>query len=234
MPHQHFLHLPLLATHYDDMHYRNDKEIKLKNIQKQKKKNKNSETRLKIFDSITFFSSFPLFVSLSRSNPLSPLIDATINHEHLQARRRHDSSPQHSRSPPQNLRHQIMFRSQIPLHISPNSFAFHFATITHSLGVNFSFSGISRKTQELYAIVFLARYLDLFTDFISVYNTFMKVVFIASSLAIVWCMRVHPMVRRSYDKEVDTFRYYFLIAASFVLALVLHEKFTFQEVCFFL
>lgn len=98
----------------------------------------------------------------------------------------------------------------------------------------FSFSGISRKTQELYAIVFLARYLDLFTDFISVYNTFMKVVFIASSLAIVWCMRVHPMVRRSYDKEIDTFRYYFLIAASFVLALVLHEKFTFQEVPFFL
>lgn len=59
-------------------------------------------------------------------------------------------------------------------------------------------------------------------------------VFIASSLAIVWCMRVHPMVRRSYDKDLDTFRHYFLIAASFVLALVLHEKFTFQEVhCFF-
>ncbi|PNX89582.1 er lumen protein retaining receptor-like protein, partial [Trifolium pratense] len=92
-----------------------------------------------------------------------------------------------------------------------------------------SCSGVSRKTQELYAIVFLARYLDLFTDFISVYNSFMKVVFIASSLAIVWCMRVHPMVRRSYDKELDTFRHYFLVAACFLLALVLHEKFTFQE-----
>jgi ER lumen protein retaining receptor len=61
----------------------------------------------------------------------------------------------------------------------------------------------------------------------------MKVVFIGSSLAIVWCMRVHPMVRRSYDKELDTFRHYFLVAACFLLALVLHEKFTFQEVPYF-
>ena len=98
---------------------------------------------------------------------------------------------------------------------------------------NCYFSGISRKTQELYAIVFVARYLDLFTDFISVYNTFMKVVFIASSLAIFWCMRFHPMVRRSYDRDLDTFRHYFLVGASFALALILHEKFTVQEVpCF--
>ena len=91
-------------------------------------------------------------------------------------------------------------------------------------------SGISRKTQELYAMVFLARYLDLFTNFISVYNMIMKIVFIVSSLAIVWCMRFHPLVRRSYDRELDTFRHYLLVGASFVLALLLHEKFTIQEV----
>jgi ER lumen protein retaining receptor len=94
----------------------------------------------------------------------------------------------------------------------------------------FSSLGISLKTQELYALVFLTRYLDLFTDFISVYNTVMKLVFIASSLAIVWCMRNHPLVRRSYDKQLDTFRHYFLLLASFLLALLLHEKFAFQEV----
>ncbi|KAL5576984.1 hypothetical protein UlMin_018683 [Ulmus minor] len=93
-----------------------------------------------------------------------------------------------------------------------------------------SCSGISLKTQELYALVFLTRYLDLLTDFISVYNTAMKVVFIGSSLAIVWCMRVHPVVRRTYDKELDTFRYHFLVAGCFVLALIVHEKFTIQEV----
>ncbi|XP_075666855.1 ER lumen protein-retaining receptor A-like isoform X1 [Castanea sativa] len=90
--------------------------------------------------------------------------------------------------------------------------------------------GISRKTQELYALVFLARYMDIFTEFISVYNTIMKIVFIASTLAIVWCMRGHRVVRRSYDKDLDTFRHYFLIAASLVLALLLHEKFTFLEI----
>ncbi|XP_038892453.1 ER lumen protein-retaining receptor A [Benincasa hispida] len=93
-----------------------------------------------------------------------------------------------------------------------------------------SCSGISLKTQELYALVFLTRYLDLFTDFISVYNTVMKMIFIASSLAIVWCMRVHPIVRRSYDKDLDTFRYYFLVAGCFILALLVNEKFGFQEI----
>lgn len=82
-------------------------------------------------------------------------------------------------------------------------------------------------------MVFVARYLDLITDFISIYNSIMKVVFIASSLAIVWCMRFHPVVRRSYDRDLDTFRHHFLIGACFILALLLHEKFTLQEVpCF--
>ncbi|CAL5410023.1 hypothetical protein ACSBR2_014439 [Camellia fascicularis] len=93
-----------------------------------------------------------------------------------------------------------------------------------------SCSGISLKTQELYALVFVTRYLDLFTDFISVYNTVMKLVFIGSSLAIVWCMRWHRAVKRSYDRELDTFRHYLVIAASLVLALLVHEKFTFQEI----
>lgn len=93
-----------------------------------------------------------------------------------------------------------------------------------------SCSGISLKTQELYAIVFLARYLDLFTDFISVYNTVMKLIFIGSTLAIVWCIRFHRVVKRSYDRELDTFRHYYLVGASFFLALFLHEKFTFQEI----
>ncbi|XP_022548380.1 ER lumen protein-retaining receptor A-like isoform X1 [Brassica napus] len=89
---------------------------------------------------------------------------------------------------------------------------------------------ISLKTQELYALVFLTRYLDQFTDYVSLYNSVMKVVFIASSLAIVWCMRRHPLVRKSYDKDLDTFRHQYVLLACFVLALLLHEIFTFQEV----
>lgn len=93
-----------------------------------------------------------------------------------------------------------------------------------------SCSGVSLKTQELYALVFITRYLDLFTDFISVYNTIMKIVFISSSLALVWCMRQHPLVRRTYDKDLDTFRHYILVAVSLVLALVFHDRFTVKEI----
>ncbi|KAF3451132.1 hypothetical protein FNV43_RR07222 [Rhamnella rubrinervis] len=92
-----------------------------------------------------------------------------------------------------------------------------------------SCSGISLKTQELYAIVFLARYLDLFTDFISLQH--------CDEASVYWKLSgdrvVHagaPMVRRTYDKELDTFRHYFLVGGCFVLALILHEKFTFLEV----
>nr|CAB3460903.1 unnamed protein product [Digitaria exilis] len=93
-----------------------------------------------------------------------------------------------------------------------------------------SCSGVSRKTQELYMLVFVTRYLDLFTDYISLYNTVMKVVFITSSAAIVWYMRRHPQVRRTYDKEQDTFRHAVLVAAAFLLALIFNERFTIREV----
>eukprot|EP00249_Psilotum_nudum_P002952 c16251_g1_i1 orf=596-1243(+) len=93
-----------------------------------------------------------------------------------------------------------------------------------------SCAGISLKTQELYTIVFATRYLDLLTDFISLYNTVMKLFFLFSSFSIVWYMRYHKVVRRSYDRDQDTFRHYFLILLSFVLALFIHDKFAVREV----
>ncbi|KAK8658546.1 hypothetical protein V6N13_036749 [Hibiscus sabdariffa] len=93
-----------------------------------------------------------------------------------------------------------------------------------------SCAGISLKTQELYVIVFASRYLDIFTDFISLYNTLMKLIFLGSSFSIVWYIRSHSVVRRSYDKSQDTFRHYFLLLPCLLLALLIHEKFTFKEV----
>ena len=49
--------------------------------------------------------------------------------------------------------------------------------------------GLSCKTQEMYLIVFCVRYLDLFMYFISLYNTFMKIFFIASTAFIIYLMR---------------------------------------------
>ncbi|KAK6289364.1 hypothetical protein POUND7_000905 [Theobroma cacao] len=91
-------------------------------------------------------------------------------------------------------------------------------------------SGISLKTQELYVIVFLTRYLDLFTRYISFYNTVMKLVFIGTSICIVWYMRYHKVVKQTYSKDQDTFRHYFLIPPCFLLALLIHRDFNVMEV----
>jgi ER lumen protein retaining receptor len=93
-----------------------------------------------------------------------------------------------------------------------------------------SCAGISLKTQELYAIVFLTRYLDLFTKYYSFYNTVMKLVFLGTSISIVWYMRYHKVVKQTYSKDEDTFRHYFLILPSFVLAILIHRDFNVIEV----
>ena len=93
-----------------------------------------------------------------------------------------------------------------------------------------SCAGVSLKTQELYAVVFATRYLDLFFSFISIYNTMMKVFFICSSCCIIWCMRRHRVVSQTYDKEQDTFRVMFLIVPSSLLALVVNHEMSLVEV----
>ncbi|KAH0470386.1 hypothetical protein M5K25_000368 [Dendrobium thyrsiflorum] len=93
-----------------------------------------------------------------------------------------------------------------------------------------SCAGISLKTQELYALVFVSRYLNIFTDFISLYNTIMKLIFLGTSFSIVWYMRYHKVVRRSYDKDQDTFRHYFLVLPCLILAFLINERFTFKEI----
>lgn len=91
-----------------------------------------------------------------------------------------------------------------------------------------SCAGISGKSQILFAIVYTSRYLDLVTTFISAYNTFMKVVFIATSLATVFLMYVK--FKATYDHNHDTFRIEFLILPAFVLALLINHELSFVEV----
>jgi hypothetical protein len=50
-------------------------------------------------------------------------------------------------------------------------------------------SGISFKTQLLYVVVFVTRYLDMFWTYVSLYNSAMKLFFIASSCYILFLMR---------------------------------------------
>ncbi|KAL0112951.1 hypothetical protein PUN28_012299 [Cardiocondyla obscurior] len=91
-----------------------------------------------------------------------------------------------------------------------------------------SCAGISGKSQILFAIVCTTRYLDLFTTFISAYNTLMKIVFIATSFATVFLMYVK--FKATYDHNHDTFRIEFLILPAFVLALLINQELSVLEV----
>ncbi|RVW41723.1 ER lumen protein-retaining receptor B [Vitis vinifera] len=52
----------------------------------------------------------------------------------------------------------------------------------------------------------------------------MKLVFLGTSIAIVWYMRYHKVVKQTYSKQEDTFRHYFLVLPCFVLALLIHRS----------
>lgn len=91
-----------------------------------------------------------------------------------------------------------------------------------------SCAGISGRTQILFAIVFITRYLDLVTNFISVYNTVMKMFFLASSIGT--CYLMYMKFKATYDHNHDTFRIEFLLLPTAILSLVLNHEFSVMEV----
>merc|ERR1712203_1119050 len=91
-----------------------------------------------------------------------------------------------------------------------------------------SCAGISGRSQILFCIVFTSRYLDLITNFISVYNTTMKLFFLGASFGTVYLM--YLKFKATYDTNHDTFRVEFLLGPTAVLALVLNHEFTFMEI----
>ena len=88
--------------------------------------------------------------------------------------------------------------------------------------------GISFKTQALYAAVFVTRYLDLFTTFVSLYNSLMKIFFIGSAFYILFLMK--NRFKATWDPKLDTLRVEFLIIPCVVLSLISAHKYTVQEV----
>ncbi|PCH36601.1 ER lumen protein retaining receptor [Wolfiporia cocos MD-104 SS10] len=107
----------------------------------------------------------------------------------------------------------------------------HLASIlilVHKIQTTRSCRGISFKTQALYVTVFVSRYLDLFYDWVSLYNFFMKVFFISSSCYILYLMKMK--FRPTNDPSIDTFRIEYLLGPCAILALIFHYKFTVTEV----
>lgn len=102
-----------------------------------------------------------------------------------------------------------------------------FLLLFHKLRSNRSVEGLSKKSQELYLLVFCCRYLDIFTvfthkiTFLTVYNTLMKIFFIGSSALILQSFHRAPWKATYNDKE-DSFRHWiFLVAPCLVIATIL-------------
>ncbi|KAI8794676.1 ER lumen protein-retaining receptor 2 isoform X2 [Biomphalaria glabrata] len=91
-----------------------------------------------------------------------------------------------------------------------------------------SCAGISGKSQILFALVFASRYLDLFTSFVSVYNSVMKIFFISTSLLTVYLM--YFKFRATYDSNHDTFRVEFLVIPVGGLAFLVNHEFSPLEI----
>lgn len=93
--------------------------------------------------------------------------------------------------------------------------------------------GISIKTQELYLLVFLTRYLDLFVTYYSLYNSVMKILYISSTAYIIYMVRGTEPFKTNYDRAQDSFLHWkFAVAPCVVLAILtnLYQGFNIIEV----
>lgn len=113
----------------------------------------------------------------------------------------------------------------------------HLASIgilIHTIRSTISIDGISFKTQVLYALIFLTRYLDLLTfKWFSIYNTIMKIFFIASSIYIVVLMQGFKQKNPIAYKEMlmnDTFKIHFLLIGSLIMSLLFTTKYSIMEI----
>ncbi|VEL25436.1 unnamed protein product [Protopolystoma xenopodis] len=91
-----------------------------------------------------------------------------------------------------------------------------------------SCAGLSGKSQIAFALVFTSRYLDLFTSFISIYNTLAKIVFIVSSFSTIYL--IYFKFKATYDGNHDTFRTEFLILPCVLLSLIANHEFALMEI----
>lgn len=90
-----------------------------------------------------------------------------------------------------------------------------------------SCAGISFKSQCLYLVVYITRYLDLFSTH-SLYNIIFKILFIGSQGYIIYLMAT--AYKPSNDPNVDTFRVQYLLGGALVMAVIFPYFWTLWEI----
>lgn len=78
--------------------------------------------------------------------------------------------------------------------------------------------GISLKTQFLYFLVFVTRYVDLYYNWASLYNVVMKLVFILTSFLVCYLMKWKTPYKDTYDKKADNFQILYIIIPCAMMA----------------
>ena len=89
-----------------------------------------------------------------------------------------------------------------------------------------SCAGISFKSQCLYLLVYVTRYLDLFVT-TSIYNVIFKILFISAQGYIIYLMT--NAYKPTNDPNVDTFRVQYLLGGAAVMAIVFPYYWTLRE-----
>jgi len=98
-----------------------------------------------------------------------------------------------------------------------------FILLLHKIVKGKSSAGISLRTQELYAIVFFTRYIDIFWNFSSMYNWVLKILFIGCSGTIVYIMRYGKPQIATYNAELDAFPMQYLLGPCALLGLIVNQ-----------
>ncbi|KAF2744492.1 ER lumen protein retaining receptor 2 [Sporormia fimetaria CBS 119925] len=94
-----------------------------------------------------------------------------------------------------------------------------------------SASGISFKSQLLYLLVYITRYVDLLWTFYapkSLYLTVFKIIFISTSGYTVYLMLND--YKPTHDPNLDTFKVQYLLGASAIIAILFPYYYTFTEI----
>jgi ER lumen protein retaining receptor len=92
-----------------------------------------------------------------------------------------------------------------------------------------SCSGISFKSQALYLIVYITRYIDLFWTFTdSAYNTIFKLLFLGSAGYTIYLMTT--AYKPTHDPNLDTFRVQYLLGGSLILAVLFPYSYSPAEI----
>ncbi|KKY28423.1 putative er lumen protein retaining receptor [Phaeomoniella chlamydospora] len=105
---------------------------------------------------------------------------------------------------------------------------FSILILLHKMKQTNSCSGISFKSQALYFLVYVTRYLDLFWSFTdSLWNTSLKIVFLGTSGYIIYLMLND--YKPTHDPNLDTFKVGYLLGGAAVLGILFPYKYSISE-----